>query len=81
MSIQPVDRLKHYAFILRNADHEAYKAFMEALEAYNLDAMRNMVQAPPDQVLKMQGRAEQVCDLIFHLNSPKQLPQQKPAAS
>lgn len=74
MSIQPVDRVLHFAFILRNADHEAYRAFLEAFDAYGLSVMTDVLNAPADRVLKMQGRAAEVRELLAHLRNPKPLP-------
>lgn len=71
------DLVKHYAFSLRNADPDAYRAFLEALDAYATEITVAVTDAPAEAILNMQGRAKQTLILLDVLRNPKQFtPQQ-----
>lgn len=70
-----VDFFKHFAFQLRGADPKAYQSLLEAFDAYAVEITVAVTDAPPDQILNMQGRAKQTLILLEHLRNPKPLTQ------
>lgn len=74
MSIQYSDLMQHYAFVLRQADHKAYEAFLEAFEGYASESITGLVTAPASEILSMQGRAAQTRAILALLANPKLTP-------
>ena len=81
MSVKSTDYMKHAAFYLRAADAKAYEQFLEAFDLYATEITVAETDAPPGDILNMQGRAKQTLELLKLLREPKPLspPQQKAA--
>lgn len=73
MTPHAVDRLKHFAFVLRNADPESYQAFLSAFEVYATEITVAVTDAPAEAILNLQGRAKQTLVLFDVLRNPKPL--------
>jgi phytoene dehydrogenase-like protein len=61
------DNLAVAAAYLKRAAPKSWAEFMTALEAINTEAATLCVQAPPDQILVKQGRAQQLVELVTSL--------------
>lgn len=56
--------LQAFAVQLQNASPKAWDGFLEALDAYATEAAVALTQAPQDQILAQQGRAQQCIALL-----------------
>jgi hypothetical protein len=56
--------MSQYASRLSRADPEAWEQFLVAFELYSIEAMEALAGAPQDQILNMQGRAQQLQALL-----------------
>lgn len=80
---QTVDFVKHFAFALRNADPATYEQFITAFDAYATEITVAVTDAPPSDLLNLQGRAKQTLVILSALRNPKPLssPQPQQAAT
>lgn len=51
--------IQHFALQLKNANPAAWDAFVETFDVYATEAAVALTQAPADQILAQQGRAQQ----------------------
>jgi hypothetical protein len=70
---QSVDFVQHFALQLRNANPEAYQAFLEAFDAYATEITVAVTDSPAAEILNMQGRAKQTLIILQKLRNPKAL--------
>ena len=75
----PKTALHELSLRLRNASPEVWDAFVREFETYTGEASLAMTDSPADQLLKMQGRAQQCrallrvfkeCDAEFRKPAP-----------
>ena len=76
----PKTRLHELSLRLRNASPEVWDAFVREFEVIANNTSLEMTDAPADQILKMQGRAQQCrallrvfkeCDAEFRKPTPQ----------
>lgn len=60
----PADVIKHYALRLKNADPESWDRFLTAFDAYATEVTVAVTEAPSDEILRCQGRAQQMLALL-----------------
>ena len=60
----PADIIKHYALRLKNADPESWDRFLLAFDAYATEVTVAVTQAPSEDILRCQGRAQQMLALL-----------------
>jgi hypothetical protein len=72
------DDLSKYALLLRNANPDAWEAFLKTFACYAQEVLENTSMAPADQVLRMQGRAQQ-CRALLQIFRDCASPSRKPA--
>ena len=68
---------------LRNADPPAWESFVEIFDAYSTEVTVAVTQAPQDQILNAQGRAQAMLILLdtfrnCHIHSQPKQPKEKP---
>lgn len=64
--------------MLRNANPEAWDAFLRSISVYTQEAMEGMAAAPADKLLLMQGRVQQ-CQALLRVFNECGAPSRKPA--
>lgn len=72
---------KRFALLLKNANPQAFDGFVAVLDVYAGEVMHQMAQAPQEQILNMQGRANQCLAFLRMLREchiPKAQPQTQP---
>lgn len=62
---------------LSRAEPDAWEQFLVAFELYAMEAMQGLTSAPQDQILNMQGRAQQCEALLRMFRECNRPPQQK----
>lgn len=62
------DPLVNALRVLKNAAPEEFAVFMKAFDYYTEDAMAAVTEAPAEEILKMQGRAQQCRGLLLVLD-------------
>lgn len=60
----PTDVIKHYALRLKNADPESWDRFLLAFDAYATEVTVAVTAAPSEDILRCQGRAQQMLALL-----------------
>ena len=70
--------LSKFALLLRNANPDAWEAFLRTFTDYTQEVLENTSMAPADQVLRMQGRAQQ-CRALLQIFRDCASPSRKPA--
>lgn len=61
--------MMHEAFRrLKNADPEAFDLAIQVFDTYTIEAMQGLTSAPQDQILNMQGRAQQCQAFLRFMN-------------
>lgn len=56
--------MQRFALQLKNANPQAWEAFVETFDVYATEVAVQLTQAPQDQILSMQGRAQQCLALL-----------------
>lgn len=59
-----VSMMKEFLRHLRAGNPEAYLQFCQAFELYAIEAMEGLSAAPPESILNMQGRSQQLQALL-----------------
>jgi hypothetical protein len=72
-----VDIMKALLRRLRAAEPEAYTELVQAMDLYAIEIMQMLAQAPQDQVLNCQGRAQQ-CQAFLRMFSEAHLTKAPP---
>ena len=58
------DVIKHYALRLKNADPESWDRFLQAFDGYATEVTVAVTEAPSEDILRFQGRAQQMLALL-----------------
>lgn len=83
MTTQPlaIDVLKQYAHQLQLAAPKEWDTFLQVFDAYTHEVVMAMADAPSEQILGAQGRANAYIWLLRHFRTCHQkTPQQPPTA-
>ena len=73
----PGPSLSELCLLLRNANPEAWEAFVRSFADYTNEATLAMTDAPADKILITQGRAQQ-CRALLRLFKECDVPNRKP---
>lgn len=74
---------KQLCLSLRNADPKVWDQFVSCFDVYTIEVMNGLTSAPADEILRMQGRAQQ-CKALLRIFAECHLvkkPPQQPAPS
>lgn len=72
------DALRRCALFMRNADPRAYEAFVAELRTYVTSLTVAVTEAPQENILNAQGRAQMARQLLLIFNECEPKPQQPP---
>ena len=61
--VNPIE-MKDWMLRLRNGNPEAFDKFLELLNNYYQDLMEKVIQAPPEEIMVAQGRAQGIMALL-----------------
>jgi len=77
----PTDVLKDYSHRLQLAAPKEWEAFVRCFEAYSETVTAAVIDADPNEILHMQGKAKAFRHLLWTFRTCHVTPRQNPASS